>query len=95
MPKQQANRFVECSGCIKCIRKIQTGGACPPLLPISNRTRTLINSLNDLEQASCYRLFDYIKRYGPITLSAQDFPECDVVVIYENGVPIAASSYLQ
>ena len=92
MPKQLRDT---CTRCSQRGQRGQRGGACPSLLTISNRTRTLINSVNDLEQASGYRLFDYIKRYGTITLSAQEFPACDVVVIYENGVPIAASSYLQ
>ena len=76
----------------------QTGGAlnCPDMINITTRTQQLIAAVEELNDMShhgqaCYRLYQYIEKYGPITLTAAVHPKC---VIYENGMPIASSSYL-
>ena len=84
-------------------RQNQRGGAgpdCPDPITQSTRTKKLIAAMEELNNPSpygqgCFRLYQYIDRYGPITLTAAAHPECDYCVIYENGLPIASSSYLQ
>ena len=71
---------------------------CPADTMPSSRTNQMLLAMNDLSTGgaqACYRLFRYLQKYGPITLTEQAFPECDRCVIYENGIPIASSSYLQ
>ena len=79
------------------ISSLQKGGGCPRDFPMKGRTKTFVSAVCALHEpgASCFSLFQYIQKYGPITLTAEEFPECDRCVIYENGTPIVSTMYLQ